>query len=381
MTTVSETIFRNARIVLADETIEGSIRIADGKIAAIDKGPSQSGEDLEGDYLIPGLIELHTDHLENHYRPRPGVFWEPLAALHAHDAQVAGSGITTVFDAVRIGSDSDLPDMLEHAEKLVQAVRSGSEGGWLRAEHFIHLRCELPSHDVVTHFEALADHASTRLASVMDHTPGQRQFRSLADYKRFYAKQMGRSAEDLQAYLDARQKEHELYSHKNRKAIVARAHELGLAIASHDDATIAHVEEAEADGVAIAEFPTTLEAASAAHDAGLAILMGAPNVVRGKSHSGNISATDLVAAGLLDILSSDYVPFALLQAAFLLPRRVEGLDLSQALATVTANPARAAGLDDRGEIAPGKRADLVRVAADAPLPVVRAVWREGSRVS
>lgn len=378
---MTETVLHNARIVLAEETIEGSVLVRDGQIVSVDAGASRSGEDMGGDYLIPGLIELHTDHLENHYRPRPGVFWDPLAALHAHDAQIAGSGITTVFDAVRIGSDSDLPDMLEHAEKLVQAIRSGREGNWLRADHFIHLRCELPSHDVVGHFEALADHPATRLASVMDHTPGQRQFRSLADYKRFYAKQMGRSAEDLQAYLDARQKEHELYSDKNRKAIVARAHELGLAIASHDDATIAHVEEAEADGVAIAEFPTTLEAASAAHDAGLAILMGAPNVVRGKSHSGNISATDLVAAGLLDILSSDYVPFALLQAAFLLPQRVEGLDLSRALATVTANPAKAAGLDDRGEIAPGKRADLVRVAGDAPLPVVRAVWREGLRVS
>lgn len=378
---MSETVFTNARIVLADEVIHGSLRVAEGRIAAIDSGPAQGGEDIDGDYLIAGLIELHTDHLENHYRPRPGVFWDPLAALHAHDAQIAGSGITTVFDAVRIGSDIDLPDMLEHAEKLVQAVRAGRDGGWLRADHFIHLRCELPSHDVVEHFEALADHPATRLASIMDHTPGQRQFRSLADYKRFYAKQMGRSAEELQAYLDARQAEHELYSARNRRAIVARAHELGLAIASHDDATIAHIEEAEADGVAIAEFPTTLEAASAAHDAGLAILMGAPNVVRGKSHSGNISATDLVGAGLLDILSSDYVPFALLQAAFLLPRRVEGLDLSRALATVTRNPARAAGLDDRGEIAPGKRADLVRVAAEAPLPVVRGVWREGLRVS
>lgn len=381
MTAVSETVFTNARIVLADEVITGSVSIVDGRIASVDSGSSRAGEDMGGDYLIPGLVELHTDHLENHYRPRPGVFWEPMAALHAHDAQIAGSGITTVFDAVRIGSDADMPEMLEHAEKLVQAVRNGSDGNWLRADHFIHLRCELPSHDVVEHFEALADHPATRLASVMDHTPGQRQFRSLADYKKFYAKHMGRTPEELQAYLDARQAEHERYSAGNRKAIVARAHELGLAIASHDDATLAHVEEAEADGVAISEFPTTLEAASAAHDAGLAILMGAPNVVRGKSHSGNISATDLVAAGLLDILSSDYVPFALLQAAFLLPQRVEGLDLSQALATVTANPARAAGLDDRGEIAPGKRADLVRVAANAPLPVVRAVWREGLRVS
>ncbi len=378
---MTEQVFTNARIVLADEVITGSVSIENGQITAIDSGAARAGEDLGGDYLIPGLVELHTDHLENHYRPRPGVFWDPMASLHAHDAQIAGSGITTVFDAVRIGSDVDMPEMLDHAEKLVSAIRAGSEAGWLRAEHFIHLRCELPSHDVVEHFDALAYHSLTRLASVMDHTPGQRQFRSLAEYKKFYAKQMGRSPEELQAYLDARQAEHERYSTPNRKAIVARAHELELAIASHDDATLAHVEEAAEDGVAISEFPTTLEAASAAHDAGLAILMGAPNVVRGKSHSGNISATDLVAAGLLDILSSDYVPFALLQAAFLLPQRVEGLDLSKALATVTRNPARAAGLNDRGEIAPGMRADLVRVSSNAPLPVVRAVWREGQRVS
>ena len=378
---MSETVFSNAQIVLPDEVIRGSIVMRDGRIAEIDAGSSRVGDDLDGDYLIPGLVELHTDHLENHYRPRPGVFWDPLAALHAHDAQIAGSGITTVFDAVRIGSDIDLPDMLSHARHLVDAVRAGGAGGWLRAEHFIHLRCELPSHDVVDHFDALANHPTTRLASVMDHTPGQRQFRSLDAYKRFYAKQMGRSPEELQSYLDARLAEHKRFSAPNRQAIVSRARAMGIALASHDDATLAHVEEAEADGVAIAEFPTTLEAASAAHEAGLAILMGAPNVVRGKSHSGNISATDLVEAGLLDILSSDYVPFALLQAVFLLPQRIEGLALPVALATVTANPARAAGLDDRGEIVTGKRADLVRVAAQAPLPVVRGVWREGLRVS
>ena len=378
---MSETVFSNAQIVLPDEVIRGSIVMRDGRIAEIDAGSSLVGDDLDGDYLIPGLVELHTDHLENHYRPRPGVFWDPLAALHAHDVQIAGSGITTVFDAVRIGSDIDLPDMLSHARHLVDAVRAGGAGGWLRAEHFIHLRCELPSHDVVDHFDALANHPTTRLASVMDHTPGQRQFRSLDAYKRFYAKQMGRSPEELQSYLDARLAEHKRFSAPNRQAIVSRARAMGIALASHDDATLAHIEEAEADGVAIAEFPTTLEAASAAHEAGLAILMGAPNVVRGKSHSGNISATDLVEAGLLDILSSDYVPFALLQAVFLLPQRIEGLALPVALATVTVNPARAAGLDDRGEIVTGKRADLVRVAAQAPLPVVRGVWREGLRVS
>ena len=373
--------FRNARMVLADRVLAGSLSIESGVISAIDSGAGAVGEDFEGDYLIPGLVELHTDHLENHYRPRPGVFWDPMAALHAHDVQIAGSGITTVFDAVRIGSDHDLPDMFAHARGMVRAVRTARNANWLRAEHLIHLRCELPSADVVEHFEALSGHESTRLISLMDHTPGQRQFTSMEAYKLFYAKQLGVTAEETERYLADALAQHERYAGPNRRRLVARARELGLAMASHDDATLAHVEEGIEDGVAIAEFPTTLEAAAAAHDGGLAILMGAPNVVRGRSHSGNISATDLVRAGLLDILSSDYVPYALLQAAFVLPDRVDGFGLPQALATVTRNPANAAGLTDRGEIASGKRADLVRVRIVDGLPVVRGVWRQGQRVS
>ncbi|WDR07015.1 alpha-D-ribose 1-methylphosphonate 5-triphosphate diphosphatase [Devosia rhodophyticola] len=377
----TETAFYNARIVTADTVIEGGLGLENGMIDVLGAGVGTHGFDLEGDFLIPGLVELHTDHLENHYRPRPGVFWDPMAALQAHDGQIAASGITTVFDAVRIGSDVDLPDMGVHVERLVNAIRTGRDQDRLRVDHFIHLRCELPSHDVLEQFEAYVDHDLTRLASVMDHTPGQRQFQSLDDYRRFYKDKMGRTEAELNRYLDARQAEHKRYSAPNRAAIVRRAAELGLALASHDDANLAHVEQAVGDGVAIAEFPTTLEAAAAAHDAGLAILMGAPNVVRGGSHSGNVSATDLVRAGLLDVLSSDYVPFALLQAAFLLPSRVEDMSLPAALAMVTANPAQAAGLVDRGEIAVGKRADLVRVRVIDGMPVVRGVWRQGRRVS
>ena len=362
-----------------DRGVEGNLQFVDGAIADIAAGSARTGENLEGDYLIPGLVELHTDHLENHYRPRPGVFWDPLAALHAHDVQIAGSGITTVFDAVRIGSDADVTDMAPHIAALTGAIAQGRRAGWLRAEHFVHLRCELPSHDVIEHFDAYATHAETRLASVMDHTPGQRQFQSLDAYKQFY--QIGRTPDELERFIKERLEDHARYSARHRAHIVRRSRELGLALASHDDATLAHVEEGIADGVAISEFPTTLEAAAAAHDGGLSILMGAPNVVRGKSHSGNVSATDLVRAGLLDILSSDYVPFAMLQAAFVLPHRVEGLSLPQALAMVTSNPAKAAGLSDRGEIAIGKRADLVRVSMEGSMPIVRGVWRQGKRVS
>lgn len=374
-----ERVFRNARVVLADRVVEGSVAIVGGMITAIDSGPSAVGEDLGGDYLIPGLVELHTDHLEGHYRPRPNVFWNPMAALHAHDVQIAGSGITTVFDAVRIGSDADLPEMDEHAAKLLGAIRQGGEDGRLRAEHLVHLRCELPSPDVVDHFEQFARFPEVRLASVMDHTPGQRQFQSIAAYASFYRK--NQTEEEFAAFIAARQAEQARYANANRQAIFRLGGELGIAFASHDDATLDHVAEALRDGVRIAEFPTTLEAAAAAHRAGLAVLMGGPNVVRGKSHSGNVSAIALAQAGYLDVLSSDYVPFALMQAAFLLPERAEAIALPEAIAMVTRNPAQAAGLSDRGEIAVGLRADLVRVSLMGSDPVVREVWRQGVRVS
>ncbi|HEX4298994.1 MAG TPA: alpha-D-ribose 1-methylphosphonate 5-triphosphate diphosphatase [Devosia sp.] len=379
---MSETVFRNARLVLADEVVEGSLRIADGRIAAIDGGPSQAGEDFEGDYLIPGLVELHTDHLENHYRPRPGVFWNPLGALMAHDVQIAGSGITTVFDAVRIGSDPETPGgMSEHVQVLVDAIATGVADGRLRADHLIHLRCELPAPDVVDDFERFADLPLVRLASVMDHTPGQRQYQTVAKYREYYMERMRLTPAEMDAFIAARHEEQARYSDKHRKAILKRGLAAGIAFASHDDATPEHVSESVADGVSIAEFPTTMVAAEASHAAGLAVLMGAPNVVRGGSHSGNIAAADLAREGCLDVLSSDYVPGALIHAAFQLPEIAGNISLPAAIRMVSATPAQAAHLDDRGEIAPGMRADLVRVRLHGDMPVVKGVWRQGRRVS
>lgn len=372
---------RNAKIVLPDAVISGALAVRDGKIAAIDPGPAATGEDFAGDYLIPGLVELHTDQLENHYHPRPDVFWDAMAALQAHDVQVAGSGITTVFDALRIGSDSEMPSMGDHVETLIGAVMAARSDGLLRAEHLIHLRCELPRRDVVDEFERFYNCAPVKLVSMMDHTPGQRQYQTIAKYVGFYQPRLGLSDAAMAAFVADRLAEYEKYSRANRAAILARGHAAGLSFASHDDTSAAHIAEALADGVTIAEFPTTLVAAEAAHAGDLAVLMGAPNIVRGQSHSGNISASELARAGLLDVLSSDYIPFALMQAAFLLPERIEGVSLSTAIAMVSANPARAVGLVDRGEIVVGKRADLVRVRVIGGTPVVRSVWAGGVRVS
>lgn len=378
---MSEFALGNARIVLGDEVIEGSVLVRDGVIAAIEPGPVQHAEDFGGDYLIPGLVELHTDHFENHYRPRPGVTWNAIAALQSHDAQVAGAGITTVFDAVRIGSDPEVGDITEDVRAMVEAVAAADADDRLRADHRIHLRCELPTPDAAQHFEEHSGNPIVGLASLMDHTPGQRQYTTLVHYTAYYQKKMRLSDAEMAQFIADRRAEHDKYADDNRAAILKRGREIGLAFASHDDATVAHVDEAVRDGMSIAEFPTTMDAAKASHAAGLAVLMGAPNVVRGQSHNGNISAAELAKAGVLDVLSSDYVPFALMYAAFLLPERADNITLPQAIGMVTKRPAAAAHLSDRGEIAIGKRADLVRVRRTDPVPVVRSVWRQGKRVS
>ncbi|MGV0818391.1 alpha-D-ribose 1-methylphosphonate 5-triphosphate diphosphatase [Martelella sp. AMO21009] len=377
----AEAVFTNARIVLEDEIVHGALLARDGEIVDISGHPTRHGEDMEGDYLVPGLIELHTDHLEGHYAPRPGVRWDKIAAVQAHDSQIIASGITTVFDCLRMGSDDtdgfDLGEMRDMADAIQQAERENR----LKAQHFLHLRCEVSAANVMEHFAGFENDPHVRLTSLMDHAPGQRQFSDLDQYELFYKPKRGLSDAAFAAFIARRQAESEKHSDRHRQMISDHCAARGIAIASHDDATVAHVEEAIGHGVAVAEFPTSLEAANASHKAGMSVLMGAPNVVRGKSHSGNIAARDLAERGVLDILSSDYVPFSLLYAPFILADTIETISLPRALRMVTATPARTVKLDDRGRIAPGLRADLVRVHRPAGAPVTRAVWRAGKRVA
>ncbi len=379
-----ETVFSNARLVLADEIVDGDVLVRDGLIAGISTGSKyRTGAiDCESDYLIPGLIELHTDHLEAHFKPRPKVFWPAEAAVPAHDAQIATSGITTVFDALRIGTNKgDDVSISSNSRKLAQAIGDAKVAGRLRADHLLHLRCELACEDTVRDAEVFLGDPNLRLISLMDHTPGQRQFTRIDKFKEYFGGKSGMPESEMVAYIAERRSFHERYAAPNRRRIVDMAREKRIPLASHDDATIEHVAEAVDDGVSIAEFPTTVEAASASRDHGLSVLMGAPNVVRGGSHSGNVSAQALAEDGLLDVLSSDYVPSSLLHAVFDLSRRVPSIDIPSAIRLVTLNPAKAASLGDRGEITVGKRADLVRVHTDAAVPVVRSVWREGRRVA
>lgn len=374
-------LIENARVVLPEAVIDGWVAVSDGRIAEVGEGaPPERGNDFGGDLLIPGLVELHTDHLESHLTPRPKVRWPVSAAVLAYDAQIVASGITTVFDSLRVGGDSDYDVPIDELMTIAEAISSARDRKLLRADHRTHLRCEICAGDVLERAERLTARHRVHLISLMDHTPGARQFRSLETWKTYYGGKAALQASELDRMIGVRRALHEANYARHRCELVKLADARGIVVASHDDTTGDHVAESISDGVAIAEFPTTPEAAAASHAAGIAVLMGAPNVVRGGSHSGNVAAEALAREGILDILSSDYVPSSLLIGAFELSRRIEGYGLPAAINTVTRNPARATGLTDRGEIAAGQRADLVRVRASEELPVIREVYSAGRRI-
>lgn len=378
---VLETVLTNARVVLRDSVLNGSVHLVGDRIAHVDTGRSALSQalDLEGDLLIPGLVDIHTDNLERHLEPRPGVAWPNGAALIEHDRQVTAAGVTTVFDSLCVGDQrrglARSPEALGHS---LGALAWGRANGLLKAEHFMHLRCEVSADEVVETFAKLVDHPAVRLVSVMDHTPGQRQWRDVERWRKFNLLSHI-SAAELEAIYERRTHLGEGARAHARREITRMCRELGLVLASHDDTTPQHIDEAIGNGIKISEFPTTAVAARFARRAGMRVVMGAPNVVLGGSHSGNVSARELAHEGLVDALASDYVPVSLIQACMLLHQQM-GLALPAAVAMVSDKPAAMIGLSDRGRVAPGLRADLVWVRAYDDIAVVRGVWRAGVRV-
>ncbi|MBK9348481.1 MAG: alpha-D-ribose 1-methylphosphonate 5-triphosphate diphosphatase [Burkholderiales bacterium] len=379
-------VFKNARLVLPGEVQAGSLSVEAGRIAgfASTHGALPQAIDLEGDYLMPGFIEVHTDNFERHLMPRPKVQWDEMPALLAHDAEIAAAGITTVLDALGVG-DADHESLRGTAwDSVLQTLDACTAANVLRADHHIHVRCELPAHNTVDLFKPFHGHKRLSLISLMDHTPGQRQWEDIEHARIYYTGKKGWSQEKFEHQVAHAERLQAQYAAPHRDYFVDYCREHGIALASHDDTTVAHVEQAHAEGASMSEFPTTLAAARAARARGLLTVMGGPNVVRGGSHSGNVAAADLARHGLLDVLSSDYVPGSLLSAVLRLVAD-DILTLPEAVAIVTRNPARATGMNDRGAIEPGLRADLVQVRL-VEMPnglrqgVVRAVWREGHRV-
>lgn len=377
---MTEIVLTNARLVLPEDVTEGTILLREGIIADIQPGRSHlsGAEDMEGDHLIPGIVDLHTDNLERQVLPRAHARWPSLSAMLAHDAQTAAAGTTTVFDALCLGDLGFDTERIETFRNGVADLDALSGTGLLKAEHFLHLRCELPAPDMPALFETVADHPRLRFVSLMDHSPGVGQYADLDRYRTMRARS-GMPPEQIEARIAALLDQRGRIRGPNRRWLLDRVAARGLPIASHDDWNAEEIAENARDGIRISEFPVSIAAAEAARAHGMEIIGGAPNLVRGGSHSGNVAVADLLASGLVDAFASDYVPPALLEAAWKAWQQ-HGIPLPQAVAMITDRPARMAGLTDRGRLAVGLRADLVRVAAFRGTPVVRQVWREGRRI-
>ena len=376
-----ETILTNARLVLPDRVMMGSIVLRDGLIAELSdvRSHSRGAIDLAEDFLIPGIVDLHTDNLERQVQPRANARWPSRSAMLSHDAQCAVAGVTTVLDALCLGDLGYEADRLRTFQDGVADLDALADPGMFRSEHFLHLRCEVPARDVLDLVEPVIDHRRVRMVSLMDHSPGVGQYSDLSRYRRMRRKE-GMDDAEIDNWIVVLQERRARLHAPNRRALLTLVERRGVPVASHDDRTAAEIDVNAADGIRIAEFPVTMEAAQAARARGMDVIAGAPNIVRGGSHSGNVAAADVVRAGAVDALASDYVPASLVEAAFQCADEL-GIALPAAVALVTDRPARMARLADRGRLEQGLRADLARVHVHDGLPVVRTVWRAGDRVA
>lgn len=371
---MADLVLKNAQIIGPTEIFKGTVLIRDGVIADIHRSPTVAAAiDLEDDYLLPGFIDVHTDNLEKHAMPRAGVFWRPLAAALAHDAAMVAAGTTTVFDALCVGSVGDsarralLPNMMG-------GVARARNAGLLRADHKLHLRCDLVEADLLELVGPLLDDPTLRFVTFLDDSPQWDLERCIKLQE--YHRKLPRGT--LKELLPAGEREDWSGANGRRERLVEMCRARAIPCANHDDTRAKHIDEAVRLGLTIEEFPITMEAAQAAQQANLTIICGAPNVVNGGSHFGNVSVQSLVMEGMVDVLCSDYIPASLLQAIFVLAEQSGGPMLHEAVGMATSRPAELFALTDRGRIEAGMRADLIRVALVDNQPVVKTVWREGT---
>jgi len=376
---VTDICFVNGTLASAEGVAQAALTVEDGHIAHMGDAPNgaHAGQvvDLAGDWLVPAFIELHTDNVERCFVPRPGVLWpEGEDVLMAHDRQMASAGVGTVFDALALIEKFPGDFRTVTMARYIDALDRLRGTDMLALDHRIHLRAEVTEPNAPGLIGQWIDHPSVQLMSLTDHTPGQRQFRDLNAFKKYLSRSM--SVAEMEESIAKTQAISAEVGAPNRRALVAMAQARRLPLASHDDETAEHVQEALDAGVVIAEFPTRMEAAEAATKAGIGVMIGAPNLVRGGSHSGNVAAIDLARAGCAGIVSSDYAPHGLVAAVGRLVMEA-GLSWPDALAMVTATPARLAGLTDRGLLREGLRADLVRLRFDGDHPRVVGLWIAG----
>lgn len=368
-----------ARVVLRNAVLEdATVLIEDGVIAAINPESGNGAQiiDLRGKTLIPGMIDLHCDALEKEVEPRPNVHFPLDFACAQADKRNAAAGVTTVFHALSFANEEFGVRNNAFAASVARAVHAWNPHGLV--DNRVHCRYEVTDATAPEFLLDLMASDEMHLLSVMDHSPGQGQFKDISAFRDYLSRTYNKSEAELDILVQNKLAQAEGAMTRMRRLIDA-AKARGIHLASHDDDTAEKVETLHGLGVGISEFPLNLESARAARECGMSIVFGAPNILRGKSQSGAIRALDAVQAGVADCLCADYHPATLIVAVFRLPV-LAGISLADSVRLVSANPARAAGLADRGEIAVGKRADLVSAAQINGLVQASSVFSAGKLV-
>ena len=369
----------NARIVLENEVLNASsLLIEEGQITAIEPASINGAKevDLKGQLLMPGMIDLHCDALEKEVEPRPNVFFPLDFACAQADKRNAAAGITTVYHSLSFANDELGVRNNEMAANIARAVHDWHPHGLV--DNRVHCRYEITDEYALPILKQLLNEQSMHLVSMMDHTPGQGQFKDLAAYRDYLSRTYKKTADEISVIVE-RKAEAASGAFARMQSLAEAAHAAGISVASHDDDSLERVTTMKGIGADISEFPINIDAANAAKAAGMSTIFGAPNILRGKSQSGSMKAIDAIHQGVADCLCADYAPASLIVAVIGVQEQTE-LDLPAAVKLVTANPAKAAKLHDRGSIAVGKRADLIAVDVPGGLPQVSHVWVNGCEV-
>jgi alpha-D-ribose 1-methylphosphonate 5-triphosphate diphosphatase len=371
-----KTCLTHARVVLADDVLnDAAVTIEDGNISAIDPLSTTADEviDLGGKLLMPGLIDLHCDALEKEVEPRPNVHFPLDFACAQADKRNAAAGITTVYHALSFANDELGVRNNEFAAQVARAVHEWQPHGLV--DNRVHCRYEITDESGLPILKELLQEQSMHLISMMDHTPGQGQFKDMAAYRDYLTHTYKKTADEVNIIVE-RKLEAATGAYARMLALAEAAHAADISVASHDDDSVERITTMIGIGADISEFPINLEAAQAAKQSGMSTIFGAPNILRGKSQSGSMKAIDAIHEKLADCLCADYSPATLIVAVMRICEMTD-LSLPEALRLVSVNPAKAAKLHDRGAIEVGKRADLIAMGMPGGLPQITDVWVHG----
>ena len=369
-----ETILRSKNVLINEEFVPADVVIKGEFIERIDEyEKNEVAVDLGDKKIAPGIVDLHSDAIEKEIEPRHGATFPVELAVAELDKKLSMAGVTTMFHAIGFEENPKKKRSIDLAISQIEEINKANDKH-LGVDNYVHARFELSCDEAVEPIKEVISKGMVKLVSLMDHSPGQGQFKSLESFKTYYGNYYDLDEKEIQKVIDKKTNKNE----EKINELIAYAKEHNLTLLSHDDDCIEKLDGLLNLGVQISEFPLDLEVAKYAVSKGIATGMGAPNIVRGGSQSGNIAAIELVKEGVCKYLCSDYHPTSMLQAVYRM-KEDANLDIAKGFSMVTSTPAAYANLEDRGEIKEGKRADII-VVDDTHIPKVVLTLKDGDSI-